>query len=337
MTTPPGLPQDAGCAPPDPAMPRRLFALLLSLLLVASPVLASPERADLLLRQGDPGAAQVIEALAKARPGDPDVGVLQVRQLLLKRDVKRAVELAEARVEASPGHAASHYWLGMAYGARIGQVGTFAKATMAPRIRAAFERAVELDPGLHDARFALMEYYLGAPAIVGGSESKAKAQAQELMRRDPPRGRFAQARVAMHEGNDAQARSHVLAAYAARPGEPMFRMAAGVLHQQAGEWDQAFAVFGAWTAEEPWASNAWYQLGRTAVLSGQRTGEGIAALERFLGLNPQPGAPEHKHAWYRLGQLHAQAGDKAAARKAFDQALKLDPKFAEPKAELAKL
>lgn len=318
-------------------MPFRLTAALLCLLLAAAPALASPERADLLLKQGDPGAAQVIEALAKARPGDPDVGVLQVRLLLLKREAKRALELAEKQAEAAPGHAASHYWLGMAYGARIGQVGTFAKATMAPKIRSAFERAVELDPALHDARFALMEYYLGAPAIVGGSESKAKAQAQELLRRDPPRGRFAQARLAMHEGKDAEARKQVLAAYAERPGEPMFRMAAGFVHQQAEEWDQAFAIFAAWTTDEPWSASAWYQLGRTAVLSGQRTGDGIAALERFLTLNPQPGAPEPKHAWYRLGQLHAQAGDKAAARKAFDQALKLDPKFAEPKAELAKL
>ena len=318
-------------------MPRRLTAALLCLLLAAAPALASPEQADLLLRQGDPGAAQVIEALARARPGDPDVGVLQVRLLLLKREAARALELAEQRAEATPGHAASHYWLGMAYGARIGQVGTFAKATMAPKIRAAFERAVELDPSLHDARFALMEYYLGAPAIVGGSESKAKAQAQELMRRDPPRGRFAQARLAMHEGNDAQARQLVLAAYAARPDEPMFRMAAGFAHQQAEEWDQAFAVFAAWTTDEPWAASGWYQFGRTAVLSGQRTAEGVAAFERFLALNPQPGAPEHKHGWYRMGQLHAQAGDKAAARRAFEQALKLDPKFAEPRDELAKL
>lgn len=318
-------------------MPARLTAALLCLLLAASPVLASPERADLLLKQGDPGAAQVIEALAKARPGDPDVGVLQLRLLLQKREAKRALELAEKLVRQTPGHAASHYWMGMAYGARIGQVGAFSQATMAPKVRAAFERAVELDPSLHDARFALMEYYLRAPGIVGGSESKARAQAEELLRRDPPRGRFAQARLAMHAGEDAQARTHVLAAYAARPGEAMFRMAAGALHQQAEEWDQAFAIFEAWTADEPWAASAWYQLGRTAVLSGQRTPEGVAAFERFLALNPQPGAPEHKHGWYRMGQLHAQAGDKAAARRAFEQAIRLDPKFAEPRDELAKL
>ena len=72
-------------------MPRRFLAALLCLSLAAAPALASPEQADLLIRQGDPRAAQVIEALAKARPGDPDVGVLQVRLLVQRREAKRAL------------------------------------------------------------------------------------------------------------------------------------------------------------------------------------------------------------------------------------------------------
>ena len=72
-------------------------------------------------------------------------------------------------------------------------------------------------------------------------------------------------------------------------------------------------------------------------MSGQRLETGADALRRYLTLPATPGEPEPKHAWYRLGQVLAQAGDKAGARTAFQQALKADPKFAEPKAELAKL
>src|SRR5690606_38972580 len=97
------------------------------------------------------------------------------------------------------------------------------------------------------------------------------------------------------------------------------------------------AVFDQWTREEPKAAGAWYQLGRTAVLSGQRLDEGVAAFKRFLALPEQPGQPEHKHAWYRMGQALALAGDKAGARKALERALSLDPDLAEAKAELAKL
>jgi cytochrome c-type biogenesis protein CcmH/NrfG len=47
--------------------------------------------------------------------------------------------------------------------------------------------------------------------------------------------------------------------------------------------------------------------------------------------------PANQHAYYRLGQLYAKAEKKTEARAAFQSALKLDPAFKEPKAELAKL
>ena len=99
--------------------------------------------------------------------------------------------------ELAPDSAQAHYWLGNAYGYQIGRVGTLSQGFMAPKLRDAFERAIALDPDLHDARSSLMEYYLQAPAIAGGSVEKARAQAAELERRDPPRGHYARARLAM--------------------------------------------------------------------------------------------------------------------------------------------
>ena len=134
-----------------------------------------------------------------------------------------------------------------------------------------------------------------------------------------------------------EARRHYLDAYAARPANPVYRMSAGIIHQDAKDWSKAFAVFEQWTREEPKAAGAWYQLGRTAVLSGQRLEEGVAAFNRFLALPEQPGQPEHKHAWYRMGQALALAGDKAAARKALEKALAIDPKLQEARDALAGL
>lgn len=320
-------------------MPRLFPRLLLALLVLCTlPARADElERADAMLRYGDPRAAEVVSALASARPADPRVGVLKVRLLMLQKQGEQAVEAAEALVAAAPGDAAAHLWLGMAYGNRIGSVGLFAKASMAPKIRAAFERAVELDPALHQASLALVEYYLQAPSIVGGSVPKAEAIAKALRARDPAFGQFALARLAMQAGHADEARKLVLAAHAARPDEAQFRMAAGLLHQDAREWDQAFAVFEAWTRDEPESASAWYQVGRTAVLSEQRLDEGVEAFRRVLALHEQPGAPGHQHAWWRMGQALALQGDKARARQAFERALALDPELAEARDALAKL
>lgn len=321
-------------------MPRSFLSLLLGLTL-ALPALAAantPAEAEALLKDRDPRAAGVVAALAKARPGDRDVRILQIRVLLQQRGKsEEALDLAEALADDEPDYGPAHLWLGNAYGNRIGQVGKFSQATMAPKLRRAFERALELDPDLHEARTALLEYYLQAPAIVGGSVAKAKAQVAELQRRDPPRGHYALGRVAQHEERLDEARRHYLAAYAARPSNAVYRMSAGIIHQDAKDWAKAFAVFDQWTREEPKAAGAWYQLGRTAVLSGQRLDQGVAAFKRFLALPEQPGQPEHKHAWYRMGQALALAGDKAAARQALQKALSLDPDLAEAKAELARL
>ncbi|WP_374605103.1 tetratricopeptide repeat protein [Arenimonas sp.] len=321
-------------------MPRFFLSLLLGLSLVLPAFAAANTlaEAEALLKDRDPRAAEVVAALAKARPDDRDVRILQIRALLQQRGkAEQALELAEELADDEPDYGPAHLWLGNAYGNRIGEVGTFGQATMAPKLRRAFERALELDPGLHDARSALLEYYLQAPAIVGGSVAKAKAQVAELQRRDPPRGHYALGRVAQYEERLDDARRHYLDAYTARPTNAVYRMSAGIIHQDAEDWARAFAVFGDWTRDEPKAAGAWYQLGRTAVLSGQRLDEGVAAFRRFLALPEQPGQPEHKYAWWRLGQALALAGDKAAARQALQEALALDPGLAEAKAELAKL
>lgn len=321
-------------------MQNKFLCLLAGLFLAFPSLLAanSLAEAEALLKDNDPRAGAVVERLAKARPQDPAVRLLQLRVLLQDpENAGKAVDFGESLVDDEPTFAPGYLWLANAYVYRIGQVGNFTRATMAPKLRRTLERAVELDPDLHEARSALMEYYLQAPGIVGGSVDKAKAQIVELQRRDPPRGHFAQGRLAQYEEREDDARRHYLAAYAARPDSASYRMTAGFIHQQDENWDEAFALYEAWTRDEPKAVGAWYQLGRTAVLSEQRLEQGIAAFRRFLALPEQRGQPEHKHAWYRMGQALALAGDKAAAREALQKALTIDPDLQEAKDALATL
>lgn len=318
-------------------MLRSLLPLCLALLLATPATASDPATVEALLKDRDPRAAAAVDALLEARPDDPDARIFKVRFLLQQGTAEAALEAAEDLVDDFPKLGAAHLWLGNAYGNRIGQLGTFGQGLMAPKLRDAFEQALALDPSLHEARTALLEYYLQAPAIVGGSVAKAKAQAAELQRRDPPRGHYAQGRIAQHEDRLDDAKRHYLAAYAARPENPNYRMSAGLIHQEDKAWDKAFDVFGRWVQEEPKAASAWYQIGRTAVLSGQRLDEGQAAFRRFLALPERPGQPEHKYGWWRLGQALALAGDKAGAREALQRALSLDPKLTEAKVALAAL
>lgn len=318
---------------------RVLHCLVLPILILASwpAQAATPAEARAWLEAKDERAAPAIESLAKTRPRDAEVQVLLVRLRLQQGRAEDALDLAEEIVDFAPDDAHAHNWLGNAYGSRIGQVGMLSQAVMAPKLRDAFLRAIELDPDQHEARVSLVEFYLQAPAIAGGSVDAARAQAAELARRDPPRGHYARGRIAAFDKKPAEAAAAYAAAHAARPTHAGYRMSAGIAHQEAGQWEQAHALFEAWVAEDAAAASAWYQLGRIAALSGKYPERGIAALKKYLTLPRAPGQPEAKHAWYRLGQVQARSGDPAAARASWQQALRLDPKFAEAKAELAKL
>jgi tetratricopeptide (TPR) repeat protein len=317
---------------------RLVPVLLLALLVAPCAYGATPvEQATALLVAKDPAAAAAITALVKAQPDSAEAHILMARLQLRQGKADDAIDSAEEAVDLDPGSAQAHYWLGNAYGSRIGQVGMLSQAMMAPKLRDAFERAVALDPNLNDARGSLVDFYLQAPAVAGGSVEKARAQTQELLKRDPPRGQFALGRIAMYEKKPAEAAKAFAAASAAKPDDVSYRMAAGVALQETKQWDAAFDLFEAWTRKDPKAAMAWYQVGRTSALSGQRLDVGAAALKTFMGLPPAPNLPTAANAQYRLGQVQAHAGDKAAAKASFQAALKGDPDNADVKAALAAL
>ena len=314
-----------------------LFAAAPPAIAAAEPPAASVAAASALLEARDPAAGAAVAALRRAHPDDPSVGVLRVRGLLQQGEREDALDLAEDLADQAPQLAQVQLWLGNAYGQRIGEVGMLTQARYAPKLRTAFERALALDPTLHGARVALVQYHLQAPAIIGGDPAVAKAQQRELARRDPPRGHWARALIAASEGDVDTATEAYLAAWKARPEEKTYRFAAGLALHEAQRWDEAHALFAAWVAEDPANGPAQYQLGRTAALSGRFAEDGIEALKRFLAMPSVEGQPQPQHAWWRLGQIHARAGDALAARAAFEKALALDPELEEAAAELAKL
>jgi len=304
---------------------------------------AAPVRAETLaginaqLEARAPGALVAAEAFAKANAGNAEAWIALTRARLQAGKAEQALAAAEKATKLAPDSAQSFYWLGNAYGARIGEVGMLSKMGMAPKLRDAFERTVKLDPDQLQARSALIEFYLQAPGMIGGGIDKARAQATEIFKRDKAQGFMAQGRIAVHEKNSAQALKFYEAALATKPGDAGVRLAVAIAYQQLERWADAFKHLRAWTAEDPKAGAAWYQTGRASALSGLFLDEGIAGLQRYMTLPHGKNEPQQQHALYRLGQIHAKAGRKDKARIALQAALKLDPKYADAKAELAKL
>lgn len=283
------------------------------------------------------GALAAAEALTRATPDDADAWVMLTRARLQARQAEKAIAAAEKATALGPRNAQAFYWLGNAYGNRIGEVGMLSKMSMAPKLRDAFEQAVALDPALIDARSSLIEFYLQAPSAIGGGIDKARAQANAIARYDRARGFVAQGRIAMHEKKPAEALKAYEQAYALKPNDAQLRLSLILEYQQAKRWQDAYAMARQWTVDEPKKAKPWYQIGRLAAESGQYLPEGEAALRTYLKLARETGDPEPKHVRYRLGQVLAKAGRKEEAQAELQAALKIDPKFKEAKDALAAL
>ena len=95
-----------------------------------------------------------------------------------------------------PGNAHYHLWLGRSYGEKAERSGLLTAARLAKKVRNEFETAVRLDPNDVEARVDLAEFYMEAPAIMGGGRDKAEAQAQQLAGRDPVKAGWLKGRLA---------------------------------------------------------------------------------------------------------------------------------------------
>jgi len=131
-----------------------------------------------------------------------------IRQCLMhleKNEADQAVYFGERAVQLDEKNTEYHLRLGQAYGLKARQVNIFKKFFYAKKCLAEWEKAVELDGRNAEARFMLVEYYLQAPAIAGGSKKKAGEQAEEIIKMDPVRGHLALARI--HEAGKDPAKA----------------------------------------------------------------------------------------------------------------------------------
>lgn len=161
------------------------------------------------------------ERLASARlardPADPDALIAKAEAIVAldpDRRVDEALGLAEQCVAAHPRYSGCYLAAGNALGAKARHAGPVAALGDATRIRDDFLEAVELDPRNTDARFALLDYYLQAPRLVGGGRARAQALAARTEAVDPVAARLMHAQIALADKDDAKAEAALLAVQA---------------------------------------------------------------------------------------------------------------------------
>lgn len=283
----------------------RFLLPALSLLSVLSAAESSlRDQANTLFAQKKWTEAQtLLKNSIAAQPQDAEAHFLLGRALLNQDKAEEAVAALEKAAELAPDHSEYFNRLGDAYGRSAQKAGVFAKLGWAKKCKAAYETAVALDPKNINARASLASYYAQAPGIAGGSMDKAYAQAEEIKRLDPARGRTAFTQLYVADK----------------------------------KYDEAFRLFDETLQEMPDDYAALYQTGRLAATIGERLERGRETLQKCLSLAPPAGQPGHDAVNWRLGMIFEKKGDKSTARSLYETALKLNPKFQQAVESLKKL
>jgi tetratricopeptide (TPR) repeat protein len=317
------------------------LAIFLAVLPAAWLAAAAPEALApgvKLLEAGHPEEARKLFAAYTAKnPGDADAAMYLGRAYLELHKPDTAVEWLEKAVALAPASSEKQRWLGEGYGTAAEAAGVFSAPGLAKKAKAAFDKAVILDPANLDAREDLIDFYLQAPGFMGGSVDKAKEEAAEIRKRDSFRGRVAMARVFLKQKDTAGAERELKTAVTESPNDAKARLALGQLYANGQRWPEAFDAFEAILKTDPGNWGALYQVGKTGAVSGQRLDRAEECLKRYLAHTPGHQEPPLANTHFRLGGVYEKKGDKTKARAEYQEAVRLDPKLEDAKKALEKV
>lgn len=288
-----------------PAVLRPMLRPLLFLVLTALPAVAADqalrEQVTELFKQRQWAEAQaVLEKAVAAEPGNAEAWHSLGLTHLARNDAEQAVAALEKAAGLEPAKGEYFLQLGHAYGLSAMKAGLFGKLGFARKCKAAYDKAVALDPRNINARWSVMEYCRQAPGFVGGGMEGAYAQAAEIRKLDLRRGR---------------------AAYAS-------------LYSAEKKYAEAFALYEAVLTEKPDDEDALFQVGRLAARSGEQLDRGLRGLQTLAA---REGRPPDARTHTLIGQILEKLGDKAGARAAYETAIAIDPKSTQAIESLRKL
>ena len=224
-----------------------------------------------------------------AQPDDAQA-VLGLAMASLQRDDaaarREAIDRAEACVRRQPRTAPCQYALGVVLGIQAMSEGLFKAARSAGTVRDALVAAQALEPLWWPARQALVEFYLMAPGMMGGSPGKAA----ELARNAPQaeQARAIEGRLALHDRNFDAA----LQGFMALPAVLEPALAADV--------------------------RAWGTQAALGLVNAGQAGQARPWFERLLRTAPRDSAGP-----YGMARVRGAAGEHAEAVKLYQQAAEL--------------
>ncbi len=321
-------------------MIRRILLSALLVLVTAAlsvPVLAA--EADVqLIRSGriDEAITQLQERV-KNNPTDAESLNLLARAYYSIEAWDDAIATNQRALKLQPNSSDFHSWMGRAYGEKADTVGVLGAANLARKTKSEFEKAVQLNPVASQARLDLSEYYIEAPAIMGGGIEKAKAQADATARFDVAASHLIRARIAQHgkDMDDAETEFKAAIATAKNPANYWINLAS--FYQSRGRLAEMEKAITSAVAVPGRGANVLYDAAGILYRAGRNYPGAVSYLQEYLGQGHfEEDAPAFR-AHYLLGELLEKMQRRGDAIAQYRAALGMASDFKKAQAALDKL
>ncbi len=310
-------------------MRRRIFFIVWLAALAVSPAAAGiDEKVPALIASGRVDEAlTALHGQISASPDDPVAHNLLCRAYFSLGEWDRGIADCEKAVSLDPDNSQYHLWLGRIYGEKADKSGFMTAAGLARKVRDEFEKAVHLNPKSVDARSDLAEFYLEAPGIVGGGRDKAQAEADSLLRLDPARGHWVNARIAEKKKDFTTAEQEYREAMQASHGSASAWLNLGLFYRHRERWDdmeQALMHVRGAPLDRP---DALVDAAEILIHSQRNLPEAVLLLQTYLKSSVKvEQAPAFK-VHYLLGTADEKLGDRTSAAAEYRSALDLAQEF----------
>ena len=315
-------------------------------------------------------AKALLEPRVKANPNEAEALYLLSQVRMAYRDLKDAVTLAERAAAQNPKSVAYRQQVAEAVCELAGKERSLG---LGRRCKSELEAAAALDPNHVDSRWGLMEWHMEAPWIIGGRKGEARKMLVEIQRINPSRGFMAQNRMNQYEKKTDSPEPLFLKALEANPKSYSIRMTLvnfyfsdgqkkydlvekharealklepdrtggyggqAVVFARQKRWQELDAILAQAEKIVPDNFSPYYSAGNILLVDGSDLPRAEKYFRKYLSIEPEPRAPTHADAHWRLALVLEKMNRKPEAVQELQKTLQLNPNHEGAKKDLQRL
>nr|WP_235003989.1 tetratricopeptide repeat protein [Aequorivita lipolytica] len=247
------------------------------------------------------------------------------------KDWDTAIAYYESLVKSEADNANYHFKYGGALGMKALSVSRIRAVSYISDIKHHLERAAALDSRHIETRWALVEFYIQLPGIIGGSENKAIAYAYELGKISKVDGYLANGYIAEYSDRPKDAERFYKKAIEIG-GSPHTYEKLSNLYEKNKQPKEAIETTSQ-SLKKHKRNQLNYQIGKISAQYNLEPEYGIECLSQYLAnYSIKDGVPKD-WAYYRLAQIYKNLGKKEIALTWINKALLGEADFKEAQKE----